>query len=82
MVHRPEWIEVDSPEGRNLWHLNREHVILLWKENDRSRVGKGVFHGGGWNIDGKHYPYGEGPVQPTHFMLLPPRPDAYADWEY
>lgn len=84
MARRLEWIDIDSAEGKRLWLYNDSvgRVILLWKEDDRPKVGIGSFHGGSWTIDRKHYRFREGPVQPTHFMPLPPRPDGYEEWEY
>lgn len=75
-----EWIDIE--DGSDSWHLNRERVILLWKEADRARVGIGLFHGGAWLIEGKAHSYGEGDIQPTHFIPLPDKPDDYDDLEY
>ena len=75
-----KWIDIKV--GLDFWHHNRERVILLWKEGDQAKVGMGVFHGGSWWIEGKPHRYGEGDIQPTHFIPLPDKPDNYDDWEY
>ena len=69
-----KWIDIN--DGMDRWFLNRERVIVLWKEGDRAKVGIGLFHGGSWLV------YGEVGIQPTHFIPLPDKPDNYEDWEY
>ena len=69
-----KWIDIN--DGMDRWFLNRERVIVLWKEGDRAKVGIGLFHGGSWLVDG------EVGIQPTHFIPLPDKPDNYEDWEY